>query len=215
MSESNIVVETAERILRDRCDAALVNEAEKGSFPAALWETLEESGLTLAWVPEEWGGAGAEIADGFGVLRVAGEHAAPVPLAETLMAGFLLSRAGIACPTEGPMTVGPVYPADALELDAEGRLRGTARDLPFARWTRHLALVARRDGEDCVALVATGDGSLSEGQSLAGEPRDTIAFEGARPRRWRRSPRSAGRRRCRCWVPRCAPCRWRARWSAR
>ena len=54
-------------------------------------------GLTLAWVPEEHGGAGAELADGFAMLGVAGRYAAPVPLAETLLAGWLLSRAGIAC----------------------------------------------------------------------------------------------------------------------
>ena len=175
----NIVVETALRILRDRCDPALVNEAEKGSFPAALWSTLEESGLTLAWVPEELGGAGAEIADGFGVLRVAGGYAAPVPLAETLMAGFLLARAGITSPAEGPMTIAPVHAVDRLELDAQGRLGGTARDVPFARWTKHIAVSARRGGEEVVALVATADGRVTPGQSLAGEPRDTVAFDAA------------------------------------
>lgn len=178
--ESNIVVETALRILRDNCDAALVNEAEKGSFPAALWSTLEESGLTLTWVPEEMGGAGAEVVDGFGVLRVAGEYAVPVPLAETLMAGLALARAGIASPAEGAMTVAPMHAADRPEIDASGRLGGTARDIPFARWARHIAVVARRgDGDDCVALVAAADCRIAEGQSLAGEPRDTVTFDGA------------------------------------
>lgn len=179
MSDSNIVVETTQRILRDLCTPALVNEAEKGEFPKALWETLEESGLTLAWVPDEYGGAGAEIADGFGALRAAGEHALPLPLAETMLAGFILARAGIASPM-GPMTVAPVHAADALEIGADGTLHGSARLIPFARWTQHIAVPARRGGEEVVALVATADCVVKPGQSLAGEPRDQVVLHGVK-----------------------------------
>ena len=56
----------------------------------------DEAGLPLAWVPEKLGGAGASLADGFAILGVAGRYALPVPLAETLLAGWLLARAGIA-----------------------------------------------------------------------------------------------------------------------
>jgi acyl-CoA dehydrogenase len=180
MSDSNIVVETTQRILRDLCTPALVNEAEKGAFPQALWETLEESGLTLAWVPDEFGGAGAEIADGFGALRAAGEHALPLPLAETMLAGFILARAGIAAPA-GPMTIAPMHVADGLTIGADGALQGSARLVPFARWTQHIAVPARRDGEDVVALVATADCAVKPGQSLAGEPRDQVVLHGVTP----------------------------------
>ena len=60
-STDNIIVDTATRIFRDLCEAATVNDAEKGVWPKALWDALEESGLTLAWVPDELGGAGAAI----------------------------------------------------------------------------------------------------------------------------------------------------------
>jgi alkylation response protein AidB-like acyl-CoA dehydrogenase len=178
---SNIVVETALRILQDHSTPAVVNDAEAGQWPEALWNTLEESGLTLAWVPDTLGGAGAEVADGFGVLRIAGEFAAPVPLAETLMAGFLLARAGLQVP-EGPMTVAPIHALDRLELDPDGRLHGVAHDIPFARWARHIVVLVRRGEEDCVALVATADATLGHGQSLSGEPCDRISFEGVTPR---------------------------------
>ena len=59
------------RIFRDLCEPATINDAEKGVWPKALWDALEESGLPLAWVPEDLGGAGATMADGFVVLRVA------------------------------------------------------------------------------------------------------------------------------------------------
>ena len=38
------------------------------------------------------------LADGFAILGIAGRYALPVPLAETLLAGWLLSRAGSLLP---------------------------------------------------------------------------------------------------------------------
>ena len=46
----NIIVDTATRILRDLCEPQTVNEAEKGVWPTALWDALEESGLNSRWV---------------------------------------------------------------------------------------------------------------------------------------------------------------------
>src|SRR5215471_2545102 len=117
----NIIVDTATRIFQDLCDAATINDAEKGVWPKALWDALDESGLTVAWVPEDLGGAGATMADGFAVLRVAGRFAAPVPLAETLMAGWLVARAGLAVPS-GPLTIAPVHADGHITLTADGTL---------------------------------------------------------------------------------------------
>src|SRR5260221_7868325 len=64
-STDNIIVDTATRIFQDLCEPATVNEAEEGKWPKGLWDALEESGLTLAWVPDDLGGAGATMADGF------------------------------------------------------------------------------------------------------------------------------------------------------
>ena len=72
-----IVLDTTERILADLCPPEVVNDAENGVWPAALWEALEESGLTLAWVGEELGGGGAEVGDGFDILKAAGAWAVP------------------------------------------------------------------------------------------------------------------------------------------
>ncbi len=115
---NNIIVDTATRIFRDLCEPATVNDAEKGVWPTALWDALEELGLTVAWVPEDLGGSGAAMADGFAVLRAAGRFAVPAPLAETLMAGWMLARAGIAVPA-GPLTIAPVHADGRIVLDAE------------------------------------------------------------------------------------------------
>jgi acyl-CoA dehydrogenase len=162
------------------CEPATVNEAEEGKWPKALWDALEGSGLTVAWVPEELGGAGAEMGDGFAVLRIAGRFAAPVPIAETLTAGWLLAQAGIAVPG-GPLTVAPVHADGRIAIGADGRLSGRARRVPFARNAGHIAVLAHRGGERAVALVEAPGLPISQGTSLAGEPRDDVSFDGAMP----------------------------------
>ena len=176
----NIIVDTATRIFGDLCEPQTINAAEEGKWPAELWDALEESGLTLTWVPDTLGGAGAEMADGFAVLRAAGRFAAPVPLAETLMAGWLLAQAGIEAPP-GPMTIAPVHEDGNISLGADGRLQGRARRIPFARTAGHIAVLAKKDGEPLVALVGLDRLGIREGTSLAGEPQDTVSFDGATP----------------------------------
>ena len=177
-SADDIILDTATRIFQDLCEPATINDTEKGVWPKPLWDALEESGLPLAWVPDDLGGAGAAMADGFAVLRVAGRFAVPAPLAETLMAGWLLARAGIAVPN-GPMTVAPVHADGHIVVGSGGRLAGRARHVPFARNAGHLAVLASRGGEPVVALVEAEGLPISQATSLAGEPRDEVSFGGA------------------------------------
>src|SRR5436309_2906970 len=172
----SIVAETAARIFADLADPQEVNRARDTAWKEPLWRALAESGLTLAWVPEENGGAGAELADGFAILGVAGRYAAAVPLAETLLAGWLLSRASLKAP-EGAMSVAPARPSDKITLNADGTLSGQARGVPFAKEAKHLAVLARSS----VALVETKACRLSEGVNLAGEPQNTVTFDKVRP----------------------------------
>jgi acyl-CoA dehydrogenase len=174
----SIIVDTATRIFTDLCEAATINAAEEGTWPEALWNAIEENGLSLTWVPDRLGGVGAEISDGFAVLRIAGRHAVPVPLSETLMAGWLLTQANIDVPA-GPMTVAPIYEDGNLTIDRDGKLQGRSRDLPFARNAQHIAVLARLNGAPTVALVETAGLAIAPNSSLAGEPRDTVSFDGA------------------------------------
>ncbi|MBO0735033.1 MAG: acyl-CoA/acyl-ACP dehydrogenase [Alphaproteobacteria bacterium] len=179
-STENIIIDTATRIFQDLCAPNTVNEAEKGVWPKALWDALAGSGLPLTWVPEELGGAGASVADGFAVLRVAGRFTAPVPLAETLMAGWLLARAGIAVPS-GPLTIAPIHADGHIALTPGGTLTGRARKVPFARNARHIAVLAEQEGRMLVALVAATGLSINRAVSLAGEPRDDVSFDDVVP----------------------------------
>jgi acyl-CoA dehydrogenase len=180
MESEGLIAETTRRILGDLADPQTINKAGDG-WKAPAWAALEEAGLTLAWVPENLGGAGAELADGFAVLRQAGRFAAAVPIAETLLAGWLLSRAGISAP-KGAMTCGPAREGDRLVLGANGTLSGSLRSVPFAKDAKHLAVLARREnGGAGVALVEVSQVRIAEGTSIGGDPLNAITFAGVRP----------------------------------
>lgn len=178
--EDNIIVDTATRIFQDLGDPQTINNTDGDGWKEPLWSVLEESGLTQAWTPDDLGGAGASIVDGFDVLRVSGEFAVAVPLAETLLAGWLLSRAGIVVPP-GPMTIAPVRDGERIELDDAGVLHGAARDIPFASEAGQIAVLARQGSEFVVALVERADCAVTAGASLAGDVQDRVDFEGVTP----------------------------------
>ena len=187
----NLVVEAARRILRDLGDPQALNGAADERWRTPLWRALEDSVLTRAWVPEPLNGAGARIAEGFEILRIAGEFAVAVPLAETLLAGWLLSRAGLAVP-QGMLTVAPLRDGERLRVGDDGRLSGFAAAVPFARDAGYLAVVARRGGAAAVALVERGCCALRTGASIAGETRDDVTLEDVAPVAIAEVPAGAG-----------------------
>ena len=176
----NIVAETAAKIFADLADAQTINRDKKGEWKPPLWRQLSAAGLPLSWVPEDCGGSGASLAEGFSVLSAAGRFAIAVPLAETMLAGWLLSQAGIASP-EGAMTVAPANPKDRIALNADGRLSGRARGVPFARDAGHFAVLAQGSGGPSIALVDAADCRIEAGLNLAGDGSDTVTFANAAP----------------------------------
>jgi len=172
----NIVAATAARIFADLADPQTINRARDTDWKDALWRAMADAGLTLAWVPEKQGGAGASLADGFAILGVAGRYAVPVPLAETLLAGWLLARAGIEAPA-GAMTAAPARPRDRITLNNDGSLSGRAGGVPFAKDSKHIAVIAASNKGTAIALVKTADCRVSEGQNLAGDGLDSVIFE--------------------------------------
>ncbi|MGH6665104.1 MAG: acyl-CoA dehydrogenase family protein [Pseudolabrys sp.] len=181
MTESdNIVAETAARIFADLANPQTINRARDRGWEEKLWRALGDAGLTLAWVPEKQGGAGGSLADGFAILAAAGRYALPVPLAETLLAGWLLARAGIAAPA-GTMTIAPARPRDKIILNKDGSLSGKASGVPFAKDCEHIAVVPTGGKGASVALVRTSDCRVSEGKNLAGDGSDSVTFDGVKP----------------------------------
>jgi acyl-CoA dehydrogenase len=176
----NIVAETAEKIFADLADAQTINSDKKGGWKAPLWQALTEAGLPLAWVPEDCGGSGASLAEGFSVLSAAGRFAIAVPLAETMLAGWLLAQAKIASP-EGEMTVVPASPKDRISVNGDGTLSGRARGVPFAKTAKHIAVLANGPKGLSIALVEAGACRIEEGLNLGGDASDTVTLNNVAP----------------------------------
>ncbi len=167
MSDS-LLLESVAKLLADKCTAAEVAEADAGEWPDGLWQSIETFGLPLALLPEDQGGFGVIVPDAFAILRLSGELALPLPLAETMIANWLLGQAGLA-PMQGPATViwGP-----SLVLDG-GRLSGTAARVPWGRSAGVVAVVDRDDHSFVVRLGREGI-VASPGTNIAHEPRDGL-----------------------------------------
>src|SRR6478609_1077111 len=152
----HIVAELAARIFADLGDPKTINRLDDGAWKTPFWRALSDVGLPLAWVPEQLGGTGASLADGFAVLGAAGRFAVAMPLAETLLAGWLLARAGLASP-DGAMTVAPARPLNRITLAKDGTLSGRALGVTFASDVQHIAVIAEDATDVAVVLVATKD----------------------------------------------------------
>ena len=173
------LVESAQRLFAAHCGKEVLKRAADGVFPAALWGAVVEAGFAAALLPEVAGGFGATTAEAMGLLQVSAEHCAPIPLAETMLAGLLLSGAGLPVP-EGALTVAPVRLRDTLMLRRGERgwhLAGSAARVPWARDVATIAVLA--DGPDgpLVASVPREGLIVTHDVNLAGEPRDTVMFD--------------------------------------
>jgi acyl-CoA dehydrogenase len=175
--------DSATRLFATHAAKEVLRAAEAGTWPAALWDAVTQAGYTSALLPEEAGGFGATPVEALGLLRVAAAHAAPIPLAETMLAAWLLARAGIAV-LAGPLTVAPVRRHEALALARAGdgwRLTGTATRLPWAGQAAAIAVMTKGPDGLMLACVSAKGFEVEPGSNLAGEPRDTVTFDGSVP----------------------------------
>ncbi len=180
-SIAGLLRETATRLFAREITPGLLRAAEAGTWPAAAWAAVEDAGLSRAPVPEAAGGAGVPLADALGLLQVAGAHAVPLPLAETMLAGWLLAAAGLPIP-DGPLTVAPVVAGERVRLRRAGgawEVTGRAGRVPWGRHAVAAAVLTEHDGAPHVVLVPAGAWRAAPGANLAGEPRDTLEIAGA------------------------------------
>ena len=171
---TQLVHDTLERILRDTVDSGLRERAETHDgaaavFPAALWQTLSSSGLTMASVPEALGGPGLPLADAFALVRLIGAHAAPVPLAEHLLTARVLAEQSVALP-DGVLSLVCSTAADTLVIE-NNTARGELALVPWGRMAERV-LVVLPSGQ--AVLLSPADAEITTGRNIAGEPWDTL-----------------------------------------
>ena len=178
MSETtDLIRDMAEKLFGDACEKPVLAAAENGEFQSALWQEITDAGLAGALLPESAGGSDLAIEDALAALRISASRAAPVPLAETMLAGWLASSS-LAVP-EGPLTIAPASNGAPLTLKKSTsgwRLDGVAKRVPFARNAAAILVLAEADGANMVARVDPKICALTHGRNLAMEPRDDVTF---------------------------------------
>jgi acyl-CoA dehydrogenase len=150
--ELDLIAETAARILAPRFTPEHLDQV--ADWDEELWDALEDTGLTLVTADADvsWQAA-VEVA------VQAGRYAAAVPLVETQVAAWLLTRCDVEVPA-GPLSVS---------------LGGEARRVPYGRIAAAVVVAAA----DTVHVVRPDGVVRAEGANLAGEPRDDLTGDPA------------------------------------
>jgi acyl-CoA dehydrogenase len=166
-----IIENSVERLFAGQVNAAAIESAET-VWPAALWSSIEESGMTRATGPESQGG-GVPWSDIYVIVRAIGQHAVPLPVSETLFAHWLLAGAHLEA-SSGPIS----FSTDVLHLSETGRVSGRLKSVPWGRNASHVIAIAKKAcGPMSLVQLGTKNIAMQLGSNIAREPRDTLTFE--------------------------------------
>lgn len=146
MNTRTLLEDSAERIFTDHVDKALLDAAEQGEFPAKLNDLVVENGFHEIAMAD----SGVSLGEALTVLRVAGRHALPLPLAESILGNRWIGAG-----------------AELVSIGIGGA--GGILDVPWGRSARAVIGVSLA-GE----AVLTRAFEVVEDHNLAGEPRDRI-----------------------------------------
>lgn len=172
MSEmQEYIVEATNKILKKNVSKELIDASEQGEWSTKLWDTLVEAGLVSIGIDEELGGTGGDAIDAFAVLRLAGKYAAPVPIFETIVSGWLLAEQQVQTSCQ----------PTSIIMDWESDVKGnefTLKEVPWGRHVSQVVYIGKINGQVRMALVPTINAEVKPNQNIAGEPLDDLYFKG-------------------------------------
>jgi len=175
-----MIEDSVKRLFAREVDKALIERVEQGEFASQLWDRIVESGFHRILSAESHGGIEADWETAYPVFHQLGYQQAPVPLAETIIANFILSAAGHGVDTDKPLAILDETAASGLALshdDASGfRLNGEARSGKWVRWSSHALFHVPASGFVLARMDAPGV-TLSQGKDISGMPADDIRFQ--------------------------------------
>jgi acyl-CoA dehydrogenase len=164
MSDESLLTEAAARLFGDLA-------AKRNDPFTDLWAPVEEAGFPLLLVPEADGGFGGSWQDSFALLRLAGYHALPLPLGETIIAAWLMNRHGLEQP-DGLTTI-----AARIEGKlADGCFTGSVASVPWG--SEATAILAVLEGQ-LIVLTGSDATGIEPHENPADEARDTLHFADA------------------------------------
>ncbi len=167
---SRLIEESATKLFESFSETDATEKMESGVFPEAVWADFIADGWLQTMLSEEDDGAGLGLAGGCLLMRLAGYHAVPLPVVESLMGIYLLVEAGL--PVKDELYI-PVIVKSEFPKEGELMLHGVP-------WARHAVglVVIFSDGEQTqIALINRNSYKLTEGRNMAGEPRDEVVID--------------------------------------
>ncbi|WP_077213275.1 acyl-CoA dehydrogenase family protein [Bacillus dakarensis] len=180
MSEmKEMIIESASKMFEKYSTKEAVNESEKGVWAGDLWNSLAENGMLTVAVPEELGGSGGDYDDALSILRLAGKYSAPIPLAETYMANWLLAKFDIPVGND-ILTVAYEKNMQPFQFNKDGEgfvVTGKAKNVPWARYADKLIVLGETSDGTIFSLLDLKDAQINQGKNMAGEARDEVIFD--------------------------------------
>lgn len=177
MNISDMLAEQVRRLFSTQVDRGAWIKVESGAFDSALWDEVENMGVTLALTPEGSGGAGLSWAESEQMLRLSGVHAAPIPLGETAIGAWALACAGLEV-AAGALAVSSVL----FSLDESGKLHGHDPSLNWGSVVGQVVLIAERAGSRFVCLVDTDVGQVAPVSTIDRLPCAAFTLDHVAPR---------------------------------
>ncbi len=157
-----LFADSARELFASEVDEHTLRSAEGGTWPSELWKHVEESGYTTLFDDDE---LGATWNEAYPIVAAASDALAPIPLSETLIAGWLLKQAGIEQPP-GSLTIVP-----------DASMRG----VPWGGTVDHAVAVIPGALESSVVLYRIAHLRVTPGKNVADEPRDTLDVANVEP----------------------------------
>lgn len=174
-----MIIESTTKILEKYSTKEVINEAEKGQWAGELWNNLVNSGIITVAIPEELGGNGGDYSDAFSILRLVGKFSAPIPLAETYIANWILSELGESV-TDEIKTISyskKVQPFQFIKSGEGWIVSGIAKNVPWARFAKKILVFGETSEGPILSMISLKNAEITHGKNLAGEARDKVIFK--------------------------------------
>lgn len=173
-----VLLHSVTRVFDALCTDEHLHLAEQGEWLASHWQAIEDLGLPMALLSEETGGFGMDLAEALALLPLAGRHALPLPLAETMLTNFRLGEAGFAVGS-GVAVLGLPQERRPLELIKQPSgwtLWGDCLHVPWGRYAERVAVVCAHGGDTRLIVLPTGAWQVEPGVNIAGTPQDRLSI---------------------------------------
>ncbi|MDB6062930.1 MAG: acyl-CoA dehydrogenase [Verrucomicrobiaceae bacterium] len=176
MEVGELLAEQLARLFSERVTHQALTRVEQGAFDQVLWGDIEQLGVVGALTPELAGGAGLNWTQCAAIFQTLGEHAAPIPLAEAMLATWALGRAGIEADTTRLTVSSAIF-----EIDTNGKLHGADSLLPWAAHAQSVVAIAKAGDDYRLCLFLIADAEINSLQTIARLPSSQLIARGVTP----------------------------------